>query len=91
MPPLVHRFSALADINDMTVEERQWTTYMHTAIRYLGHEAATNSTLRDRLGLEARDVSKVSRLIGSTIEIGLIKAVDANAGPRSIKYVPFWA
>lgn len=79
------------DIKDMTASERQWTTYMHTAVRHLGHEATTNSTLRKRFGLSASEVSKISRLIGSTVEVGLIKAVDPDAGPRSMRYVPFWA
>jgi hypothetical protein len=35
--------------------------------------------------------AKASRIIGETIDAGLIKPFDPTTGKRYMKYVPFWA
>ncbi len=51
----------------------------------------TNSTLRERFGLNDKDISSVSRIIKDALDADMIKASDPNTAPRYLKYVPFWA
>lgn len=51
----------------------------------------TNSSLRERFGLEATAAAPISRLIKEAVKSGLIKPFDAETSQRYMKYIPFWA
>lgn len=51
----------------------------------------TNATLRERLGIEAKNASAVSRTIKAALARNLIKLADPEAAPRSRRYIPSWA
>lgn len=75
----------------MTQEDRLWTCYLHVCLKYANHQKATNSTLRERLGLANTAAASVSRLINLAVEKELIKPLDPDTAPRYMSYVPFWA
>jgi ATP-dependent DNA helicase RecG len=74
---------------DMTPIERTRACYQHAAVRYLGGEKLTNSSLRERFGLPKTMAATVTRIINETRDARLIKLADASAIKSG--YVPFWA
>jgi len=50
----------------------------------------TNTSLRERLGVEQQNYSIVSRIIRETIAAGLIHPFDPHTSNRYLKYLPFW-
>lgn len=76
---------------DMSKEDRMRACYLHACLKYVTREYLTNTTLRDRFGLDEKDISIVSRIIRDTIDAGMIRAVDPDTSPRYLKYIPFWA
>lgn len=83
--------SAPIPYKKMTQEDRLWTCYLHVCLKYENQEKATNSTLRERLGLASSASASASRLIALTIEKDLIKPLDENTAPRYMSYIPSWA
>jgi hypothetical protein len=51
----------------------------------------TNTSLRDRFGIEAKNSALASRIIKETLEADLIQPYDISASRKFMKYVPFWA
>lgn len=76
---------------DISKEERIWACYMHTCLKHVKREYATNATLRERFKIEKKNSSMISRLLNETIDRDLIKLVDENAGDKGKKYIPYWA
>lgn len=76
--------------SNLSMEERRWACYLHTCVKFVQNETATNETLRIRFGLPASSAASISRLIKSATEEGFIKAVDPATSPRYMRYVPFW-
>ena len=73
------------DFKDMSKEDKTRACYMHACLKYVSRDYMTNSSLRNRFGLEDKDISSVSRIIKDTIDVNMIKAVDPNTGPRHLK------
>ncbi|MGX8698838.1 MAG: transcriptional regulator, partial [bacterium] len=78
------------DYFDLAQEDRLRSCYMHACIKYIQGEFLTNSSLRERFGLEYKSSASVSRLIKDACEMDLIKKQEETA-PRHTKYVPAWA
>ena len=72
-------------------EDKLWTCYLHACLKQITHEGLTNSSLRQRFGLEEKSAAPISRLIKEAVEKELIKPFDANTAPKHMKYVPSWA
>ena len=51
----------------------------------------TNSSLRERFGIEERNAAIASRIIRETMDDDLIRPYDPNQGKKYARYVPFWA
>ena len=51
----------------------------------------TNTSLRQRFGLDEKGISIVSRIIRDSIEAGKVKAQEPDTAPRYMKYIPYWA
>ena len=64
--------------------------YMHACIKYIQGEFLTNSSLRERFGLEEKSSASISRLIKDACNSNMIKKLEDTA-PRHTKYVPIWA
>lgn len=74
---------------EMTPDERIRACYQHAALRFVSGERMKNSTLCERFGIEPKNASQASVIIGQCQKAGLIRPADP-AHPRS-GYVPFWA
>lgn len=79
------------DFRDMDKEDRVHACYLHACLRYVMREAMTNTSLRERFGIEERNMSQASRIIALAVEAEVIKPYDPSQGKRNAKYVPFWA
>lgn len=79
------------NLNDMDRDERSRAVYLHACLRYVNRDMLTNSSLRERFGIEPRNSATASRLITEAVEARLIAPFDPDAGRRFMKYVPYWA
>ena len=71
-------------------EDRIRTCYMYACLMYVQGTPINNNAIREVFGIEAKNKYIASRIIKDTLDANLIKAVDANAAPRYMKYIPFW-
>lgn len=76
---------------DMDSEEKLRACYLHAGRLYLHGLYLTNSTVRERFGIEERNMAVASRLIRSAREAGLIVPKDPGAAPKQMRYLPWWA
>ncbi|GAB6194454.1 hypothetical protein JCM39068_42070 [Desulfocastanea catecholica] len=65
--------------------------YLHACLKYVQRDFMTNSTLRQRFGIEERNSATASRIIIETLEGGLVRPYDESASRKFMRYVPFWA
>lgn len=82
---------AYKKLGDMDKHERVHATYLHCCLRYVQRDFMTNSSLRDRFGVEKRDSFVVSRIIRDALDAEIIRPFDPNASKKFMKYVPLWA
>lgn len=75
----------------LTRDEKVRAVYLHATLRYLRGEQTTNTSVRERFGLEAKQASAASRLLAEAVEQGWLAPHDRDAGKRAMAYVPFWA
>ncbi len=77
---------------EMSLQERIDACYQHTIIQYYEHGGMTNSSLRQRFGMNDKQSSQVSRLIREAIESGKIKPKDTESDSKKFTiYLPYWA
>lgn len=79
------------EFRDMDKADRVRACYLHACLRYVQRDDMTNTTLRERFGIEEKNSSMVSRVIKDTIAAGLIVCHDDTVGSRARKYLPRWA
>ena len=77
--------------SEMDRKERIRACYLHAGLKWLERGELTNTSLRDRFGIEERNKSIASRIIADTVKAGLIKPSDEKQGKKYAKYLPFWA
>jgi predicted HTH transcriptional regulator len=75
----------------MNRADRIRACYDHACIKRVNREYMTNASLRERLNVEERNISMISRLLKETTSIGLIKISDISTGAKFRKYLPYWA
>jgi len=75
----------------MDKADRIRACYLHACLRYVERDFMTNSSLRERFGIEKKNSAIVSRVIKDTLEAEEIKRYDNEAGRKYMKYVPWWA
>lgn len=74
---------------EMTPEERIRACYQHAALKFVSGQRMKNSTLCERFGIDPKNASQASVIIGQCQKAGLIRSADPTH-PRA-GYVPFWA
>lgn len=79
------------DLKEMDKFDRIRACYLHACLRYVQRDAMTNTTLRERFGIEEKNSATASRLIKEALDAGLIVPYDVNAGRKYMKYLPWWA
>lgn len=65
--------------------------YLHASLKYVCRDFMTNTSLRERFGIEPRNSATASRLIKEATEAGFVRPHDPDSARRLMKYVPFWA
>lgn len=83
-------FSAVK-FNNLSLEDKLWAVYLHSCIMYIEEEQMTNSSLRERFGLESTSAASISRLIKEAVNAKLIKPFNPTTSNRYMKYIPAWA
>ena len=78
-------------LNDMNKSDRIRACYLHTCLKWVTNDRMTNSSLRERFGIKANNRSVISRIIRDSIKEGFIIPEDIEAGPKFMRYLPFWA
>lgn len=79
------------DFRDMDSDDRVHACYLHACLKHVMREEMTNTSLRERFGIDEKNSATASRIIGKALEAGVIKPFDPGQGKRNAKYVPFWA
>jgi predicted HTH transcriptional regulator len=82
---------AQKSLANMDRDERVRACYMHACLKYVTRSYMTNTSLRERFGLEDEKISMSSRMIRDAIDAGVIKPKDSETAPKHMKYVPYWA
>lgn len=77
--------------NKMDRDEKVRACYLHACLKYVMREKLSNTTLRQRFGLQSDESPKISRVIKDAVDKGWIKVHDPNTAPRYMRYIPFWA
>ncbi|KTD62396.1 ATP-binding protein [Legionella shakespearei] len=78
------------DLKDMDKQDRIWACYLHACLRYVERDYMTNSTLRDRFGIDPKNSAMVSRIIRDALGAGKIRCYDDSVGSKAKKYLPWW-
>lgn len=76
---------------EMDRESRLRGCYQHSSLRWeSGRRAITNSSLRERFGVEKGQYTVVSKVLSDAVGCNLIKPRETAAKKRA-SYIPFWA
>jgi len=79
-------------LREMDRDDKIRGCYQHAALRCVSNDVMTNSSLRERFGIEQQNYSLASRIIADTVDAGLIRRYDPESKSRKhARYVPFWA
>lgn len=76
---------------NMDKKDRIRSCYLHACLRYVQRDYMTNTTLRNRFGIEEKNSSMVSRVIRDALEAGVIVPYEDTASRKYMKYLPWWA
>jgi predicted HTH transcriptional regulator len=76
---------------EMSKDDRIRACYQHCCLKYMDNERMTNQSFRERMGIEEKNYSIVSRIIRETINMGLIKGyTPENIIKKAVSYIPYW-
>lgn len=75
----------------MDQADRVRVCYLHACLRYVNRDFLTNSSIRERFGIEPDNKAMASRYIREALDAGAIRPFDADASRKLRKYVPSWA
>ena len=78
-------------LKDMDGADRVRACYLHACLRYVERNPMTNSSLRQRFGIEEKNSAIASRIIRDAMEAGWIKPFDPKQGKKYARYIPSWA
>ena len=73
-------------LRQMSRPDKVRACYQHACLNYVSGEYMTNQSFRERLNVDKKNYSIVSRIIKEAIEAGVIVEYE-----KSRMYVPFWA
>ena len=79
------------EYREMDKEDRIRACYLHACLKFVQRDFMTNTTLRERFGIEEKNSSMASRIIRDTVTAGLIRCHDNTVGSKARKYLPWWA
>ncbi len=76
---------------EMDPKDRIRACYQHACLCFVTGKRMTNSSLRERLGIEDANAAQASRLIRESVKAGLVRLYDPDARRKNASYLPFWA
>lgn len=79
------------DFREISRAERVHACYLHACLLHERLQAMSNTTLRERFGIEEKNSATASRIIKDALDEGKIKPLDPDQGKRNARYVPHWA
>lgn len=79
------------ELKEMDKENRVRACYLHACLRYVQRDFMTNTTLRERFGIEEKNSATASRIIKETLDAKLVRPHDESASRKFMRYVPCWA
>lgn len=79
------------ELREMDKGDRIRACYLHACLRYVQRDFMTNTTLRERFGIEDRNSATASRIIKDASVAGLVRCYDESVGSKAKKYLPWWA
>jgi ATP-dependent DNA helicase RecG len=79
------------DLKEMDRADRVRAVYLHACLRRVIHQTVTNTSVRERFGIEPRNSAKASRLLKEAVEDEMIVPRDPGAARKLMEYVPIWA
>lgn len=79
------------ELREMDKEDRIRACYLHACLKYVQRDFMTNTTLRERFGIEDKNSATASRIIKDTTIAKLIRCYDESVGSKAKKYLPWWA
>jgi len=85
------RLFAHKPLNEMDREDRVRACYLHACLKWVNGGYLTNASLRERFGVERKNMATVSRYIREAVEAKAIRPFADDASRKQMKYVPFWA
>lgn len=78
-------------LSQMDKADRVRAVYLHACLRFVNREYLTNTSVRERFGIEQQNLAVASRLIREAVDAGVIVPYDADAAPKLMRYIPVWA
>jgi ATP-dependent DNA helicase RecG len=78
-------------LTKMDQDDRVRAVYLHACLRYVQREFMTNTSLRERFGIDPKNSATASRLIKEALTSGFVRLHDPDAPPKLRRYVPHWA
>lgn len=78
-------------LRDMDRNDRVHACYLHACLRHVMRDPMTNTTLRERFGIEAQNAATASRIIRDALDDGLIKPYEEGQSKKTSRYLPRWA
>lgn len=79
------------ELNSMDKQERGHACYLHACLKYVLREQMTNTSLRERFGIEAKNSATASRIIRDALAAEVIKPYDPEQSKKNARYLPHWA
>ncbi|MEK6789116.1 MAG: ATP-binding protein [Pseudomonadota bacterium] len=78
-------------LTKMDKEDRIRAVYLHACLRFVQREFMTNTSLRERFGIDPKNSATASRLLNEALAAKQIRLQDESAAPKLRRYVPKWA
>lgn len=79
------------ELKEMDKSDKTRACYQHASLRYIQRDYMTNTSLRERFGIEKKNISMVSKIINETLKENKVFIYDESVGTRARKYIPWWA
>ena len=76
---------------DMDKRERERACYLHACLKYVQRGSMTNTSIRERFGIDEKNRALASRLVREAVEAGLVAIRLPEASLKNREYIPFWA
>ncbi len=79
-------------LSKMDRKDRVRATYLHACLKYVQRGHLTNSSLRERFGIQKENSAMISRIIKEALKDKAIKFLEPESESRKYaRYVPIWA